>query len=69
MKGDVRMTVLEAKERKEFRHSFLTKIRADGNVPAIVYGTKMESKPIFLLKQILLKRLEKSVEMVSSQSI
>lgn len=57
MKGDVRMTVLEAKERKEFRHSFLTKIRADGNVPAIVYGTKMESKPIFFNEADFIKTI------------
>ena len=33
-------TVLQAKERKEFRHSALTKLRNAGNIPAVVYGAK-----------------------------
>lgn len=41
-------TVLQAKERKEFRNSNLTDIRQKGNIPAIVYGSKMESTPIYL---------------------
>lgn len=40
--------VLQAKERKEFRGSALTKIRRGGNIPAIVYGPKLESKPIYI---------------------
>ncbi len=40
-------TVLQAKERKEFQGSALTRIRREGNIPAIVYGAKLESKPIY----------------------
>lgn len=40
-------SVLQAKERKEFRGSALTRIRQDGNIPANVYGPKLESKPIY----------------------
>lgn len=39
--------VLQAKERTEFRGSVLTRIRQEGNIPAVVYGAKMESKPIY----------------------
>lgn len=51
-------TVLQAQERKEFRHSFLTQIRQEGNVPAVVYGTKMESKPIFFNEADLIKTIK-----------
>ena len=40
-------TVLQAKERKEFRGSALTRIRQQGNIPAVVYGPKLESKAIY----------------------
>lgn len=40
--------VLDAKERSEFRNSVLTKIRGEGNIPAVVYGSKMENKSIYL---------------------
>ncbi|MBS4193425.1 50S ribosomal protein L25/general stress protein Ctc [Bacillus sp. FJAT-49705] len=39
--------VLQAKERKEFRGSVLTRLRQEGNIPAVVYGAKVESKPIY----------------------
>jgi large subunit ribosomal protein L25 len=41
-------TVLLAKERKELRHSELKEIRDNGNIPAIIYGTGMESKSVFV---------------------
>jgi large subunit ribosomal protein L25 len=41
-------TVLQAKERKEFRHSNLTQLRNEGNIPGVVYGNKIESKAIYL---------------------
>ena len=41
-------SVLEAKERTEFRNSELTRIRNEGNIPAVVYGSKMESKSVYL---------------------
>ncbi|QED45884.1 50S ribosomal protein L25/general stress protein Ctc [Cytobacillus dafuensis] len=40
-------SVLQAKERKEFRGSVLTRLRQEGNIPAVVYGAKVESKPIY----------------------
>ena len=40
-------TILQAKERKEFRGSALTRIRRQGNIPAVVYGPKLESKSIY----------------------
>ncbi|MBU8881414.1 50S ribosomal protein L25/general stress protein Ctc [Bacillus sp. FJAT-29790] len=40
-------TVLQAKERKEFRGSALTQIRQEGNIPAVVYGAKLESQSIY----------------------
>ncbi|MEH7125102.1 50S ribosomal protein L25/general stress protein Ctc [Bacillus sp. JJ1532] len=40
-------TVLQAKERKEFRGSVLTRIRQEGNIPAVVYGAKIESQSIY----------------------
>lgn len=41
-------TALQAVERTEFRNSALTKIRNEGNIPAVVYGNKIESKPIYI---------------------
>ncbi|TYS41267.1 50S ribosomal protein L25/general stress protein Ctc [Bacillus infantis] len=41
-------TVLQAKERKEFRNSNLTQLRNEGNIPGVVYGNKIESKAIYL---------------------
>ncbi|MDQ0273099.1 50S ribosomal protein L25/general stress protein Ctc [Cytobacillus purgationiresistens] len=51
-------TVLQVKERKEFRHSFLTSIRQEGNVPAVVYGKKMESKSIFFSEADFIKTIK-----------
>lgn len=50
-------SVLHAKERKEFRHSALREIRDNGNIPAIIYGTKMESKPVFVSSTDLAKTI------------
>jgi large subunit ribosomal protein L25 len=41
-------TILQAKERKEFRNSNLTQLRNEGNIPGVVYGNKIESKAIYL---------------------
>lgn len=51
-------TVLQAKERKVFRHSALTSIRKEGNVPAVVYGAQLGSKSIYLSEIELLKTLK-----------
>ncbi|WP_312474587.1 50S ribosomal protein L25/general stress protein Ctc [Neobacillus sp.] len=50
-------TVLQAKERKEFRHSALKKIRDGGNIPAVIYGAKVNSKPVFVSSADLTKTL------------
>jgi len=39
--------VLQATERKELRGSALTEIRRGGNIPAVVYGSKLKSTPIY----------------------
>lgn len=50
-------TVLQAKERKEFNRSALKMIRKKGNVPAIIYGSKMESKPVYVSSADLTKTI------------
>jgi large subunit ribosomal protein L25 len=50
-------TVLQAKERKEFRHSALKKIRTSGNIPAIIYGNKMDNKSVFVSSADLTKTI------------
>lgn len=53
------MTVaLQAKERKEFRHSNLTAIRREGNIPAVVYGSKLKSTSIYLSEADLIKTIK-----------
>lgn len=41
-------SVLHAKERKDFKTSDLRKLRLEGQIPAIVYGSKVESKPVYV---------------------
>lgn len=48
---------LQAQERTEFRNSVLTKIRNEGNIPAVVYGNKMESTSIFINGAAFLKTM------------
>jgi large subunit ribosomal protein L25 len=50
-------TVLQARERKELRHSALKELRDNGNIPAVVYGRKVESKPVFVSSADLTKTL------------
>lgn len=50
-------TVLQAKERKEFRHSALKAIRETGNIPAIIYGSKVDSKPVVISSADLTKTI------------
>jgi large subunit ribosomal protein L25 len=47
--------VLEAQERTEFRRSALTRLRNEGNIPAIIYGVHLESKPVSVNGAELLK--------------
>ena len=51
-------TVLQARERKEIRRSDLTNLRNEGNVPAVVYGAKLGSIPIYLNEMELLKTIK-----------
>jgi large subunit ribosomal protein L25 len=41
-------TVLKAKARSNQRRSQLSELRAQGNVPAVVYGYQVENTPIFI---------------------
>lgn len=50
-------TVLQAMERKELKYSALRKIRENGNIPAIIYGAKIESKPVFVSSADLTKTI------------
>ena len=51
-------TVLQATERTDKRRGTLTKIRKEGNVPAIVYGAKKENTSIYLREMDLLKTIK-----------
>ncbi|MGG3468395.1 50S ribosomal protein L25/general stress protein Ctc [Neobacillus pocheonensis] len=50
-------TVLQAKQRTELRHSALRKIRDNGNIPAVIYGAKVESKPVYISSADLTKTI------------
>jgi large subunit ribosomal protein L25 len=39
-------TVLQAQERKESRKSEVKKLRNNGSIPAVIYGSKVDSKPV-----------------------
>jgi large subunit ribosomal protein L25 len=51
-------SLLQATERTEFRNSALRKIRQQGNIPAIVYGSKVESKPVYVNGLELIKTIK-----------
>ncbi|PWW19020.1 large subunit ribosomal protein L25 [Cytobacillus oceanisediminis] len=50
--------VLQAKERKGSRNSHLTALREEGNIPAVLYGSKLESKSIYLSGADFLKTIK-----------
>lgn len=50
-------TVLQAKERKELTYSALRRIRENGNIPAVIYGAKVDSKPVFVSSADLTKTI------------
>lgn len=50
-------TVLQAKQRTELRHSELRQIRSNGNIPAVIYGAKVESKPVYISSADLTKTI------------
>ncbi|MFS0784145.1 50S ribosomal protein L25/general stress protein Ctc [Bacillus sp. 1P06AnD] len=49
---------LKAKERKELKHSNVTAIRGKGNIPAVVYGGKVDSTPIEVNELELIKTIQ-----------
>lgn len=49
------VATLLAKERTDFRRSTLSKIRNEGNIPAVIYGQKIESLPVHVNSQELVK--------------
>lgn len=50
-------TAIQAVERTEFRNSALTKIRNEGNIPAVVYGNRLESKSVYINGADLIKMM------------
>jgi large subunit ribosomal protein L25 len=50
-------TVLQAKERKEFRKSEVKKLRMNGKIPAVIYGAKVENQPVSINSADLTKTL------------
>ena len=56
--NDEMSTVLQATERTDKRRGTLTRIRKEGNVPAIVYGAKKENTSIYLSEVQLLKTIK-----------
>ncbi|MBL4954207.1 50S ribosomal protein L25/general stress protein Ctc [Neobacillus sp. OS1-32] len=53
-------TVLQAQERKDMRRSALKKIRDNGNIPAVIYGARVENKPVFVSSADLTKTIRQS---------
>lgn len=41
-------TVLNANERTDLRTSSLRKLRNEGNIPAVVYGNSVDSRPVYV---------------------
>jgi large subunit ribosomal protein L25 len=50
-------TVLQANERKEFRKSAVKQLRNNGSIPAVIYGAKVESKPVTVSSADLTKTI------------
>jgi len=51
-------TVLHAMEREDKRRRTLTKLRQEGNIPAVVYGYKKENMSIYLSEADLMKTIK-----------
>lgn len=47
--------ILVAKERSEFSRSKITKIKEEGNIPAVLYGDKVENVPVIVSVKELVK--------------
>ncbi|WP_026693219.1 50S ribosomal protein L25/general stress protein Ctc [Peribacillus kribbensis] len=50
--------MLSARERKESQNSFLTSVRQNGGIPAVVYGRNKESKSIVIDSKDLIKTIK-----------
>ncbi|SFB22772.1 MULTISPECIES: 50S ribosomal protein L25/general stress protein Ctc [unclassified Bacillus (in: firmicutes)] len=51
-------TLLQAKERTEFKNSELRRLRQEGNIPAVVYGSKLASKSVYISASEFLKAIK-----------
>lgn len=51
-------TLLQAKERTEFKNSELRRLRQEGNIPAVVYGSKLASKSVYISSSEFLKAIK-----------
>lgn len=49
--------ILQAKERTEFRKSNLKTLRKNGDIPAVIYGVKMENKSVSINNLELIKTI------------
>lgn len=52
-------SVLQAKERTDFKKSTLTQIREEGNIPAVVYGNNVSSQPIYFSEAQFIQLIRK----------
>lgn len=59
------VATLHAAERTDFRRSALSEIREKGNIPAVIYGAKVENLPI----QISLADLTKTIRKVGRNGV
>ena len=50
-------STIQAIERKDFKKSALKSIRRNGDIPAVIYGAKMESKPVYVSSADLTKMI------------
>ena len=51
-------TILKAMERKDKGRGTLTKLRKEGNIPAVVYGSQKTNRSIFLSEADLMKTIK-----------
>ena len=51
-------TILKAMERKDKGRGTLTKLRKEGNIPAVVYGSQKTNQSIFLSEADLMKTIK-----------
>lgn len=51
-------TTLKATERENFKHSSLRRLRAEGMIPAVVYGNKTDNVPVYVNEIDFLKTLK-----------